>query len=195
LADPGAGRKPAPARWLARRPLSPKFRVDPPHRSAMRPTPEGWNMRAIVRYTGGLSFLGRGETNHWVPMDGPPELKGENAGSRPKELLLIALGGCTGADVASILNKRRVAFRKLEVEVAADVTTEHPLVFTRFELVYRFEGDNIAVAEIDRAIRLSQDKYCSVSAMLRHCGPIDWSAEINGDRVLSGGEPVVGSPR
>jgi putative redox protein len=76
---------------------------------------------AIVRYTGGLSFIGKGDTNHWVTMDGPPELHGENGGCRPKELILLALGGCTGADVASILNKRRVAFRKLEIALVSRV--------------------------------------------------------------------------
>lgn len=148
-------------------------------------------MNAIVRYTGGLSFIGKGETNHWVAMDGPPEFGGENAGSRPKELLLLALGGCTGADVASILSKRRVPFRKLEVALSAAISTEHPIVFTRVDITYRFEGDDLPVADIERAIRLSQEKYCSVSAMLRRAMPIDWTAEINGVRVLSGsGAPV-----
>jgi putative redox protein len=145
-------------------------------------------MNAIVRYTGGLSFIGRGETNHWVAMDGPPELNGEDAGSRPKELLLLALGGCTGADVASVLNKRRVRFRKLEVAIAAESATEHPRVFTRIGITYRFEGDDIPVAEIERAIHLSQDKYCMVSAMLRRAVPIEWAAEINGQPVLTGSD-------
>jgi putative redox protein len=148
-------------------------------------------MHALVRYTGGLSFLGKGETNHWVAMDGPTELRGENAGSRPKELLLLALGGCTGADVASFLNKRRVPFRKLEVALSAQTSTEHPIVFTHVDITYRFEGDGLPVADIERAIRLSQEKYCSVSAMLRHAMPIDWTAEINGVRVLSGSEAPV----
>ena len=145
-------------------------------------------MNAVVRYTGGLSFIGRGDTNHWVAMDGPAELKGENAGSRPKELLLLALGGCTGADVASILNKRRMPFRKLEVALSAETSTEHPIVFTHVDLVYRFEGDGIPLQEIERAIHLSQDKYCSVSAMLRKAMPIDWTLEVNGERVLAGSE-------
>jgi len=145
-------------------------------------------MQAIVRYTGGLSFMGKGETNHWVTMDGPAELSGEDAGSRPKELLLLALGGCTGADVASLLNKRRVRFRKFEIAVAAEVAETHPRVFTHIALTYRFEGDDVPVAEIERAIHMSQDKYCMVSAMLRKAVPIEWSAEINGDRVLEGSE-------
>jgi putative redox protein len=145
-------------------------------------------MHAIVRYTGGLSFMGKGETNHWVAMDGPPELAGEDGASRPKELLLLALGGCTGADVASLLNKRRVRYRKFEVAVDGDLADEHPRVFTRLSLTYRFEGDDIAVSELERAIRMSQDKYCMVSAMLRKAVPIDWVAELNGQRVLEGTE-------
>ena len=145
-------------------------------------------MQAIVRYTGGLSFMARGETNHWVAMDGPAELQGEDAGSRPKELLLMALGGCTGADVASLLNKRRVRFRKFEVAVTAEVADTHPRVFTHIALTYRFEGDDVPVAEVERAIHMSQDKYCMVSAMLRAAVPIEWTAEINGQRVLEGSE-------
>jgi putative redox protein len=148
-------------------------------------------MNATVRYTGGLSFLGKGDTSHWVAMDGPPELKGENAGSRPKELILMALGGCTGSDVASILNKRRVPFRKFEIDLAAEKSTEHPIVFTRIDITYRFEGDNLPIEEIERAIRLSQDKYCSVSAMLRKAMPIDWSLVVNGKKVMEGNEARV----
>jgi putative redox protein len=145
-------------------------------------------MKALVRYTGGLSFIGRGETNHWIAMDGPTELRGENAASRPKELLLLALGGCTGADVASILNKRRVPFRKLEVTLDADTSATHPIVFTRIDLTFKFEGDALPVTDIEQAIKLSQEKYCSVSAMLRRSVPIRWTAEVNGQQVLAGGE-------
>lgn len=145
-------------------------------------------MQAIVRHVEGLAFLGKGESNHWVPMDGPVQLHGTEAGSRPKELLLLALGGCTGADVASILRKRRVDFRKLEITLDAEATTEHPVVFTRVHIRYRFEGESVSVAEMERAIRLSQEKYCSVSAMLRKAVPIDWSAELNGSLVLEGSE-------
>jgi putative redox protein len=72
--------------------------------------------------------------------------------------------------------------------VAAETGTLHPIVFTRIALTYRFEGDNLPVDEIERAIRLSQDKYCSVSAMLRCAVPIEWIAEVNGARVLRGTE-------
>jgi putative redox protein len=148
-------------------------------------------MQALVRHTGGLSFIGHGETNHWVAMDGPTELGGENGASRPKELLLLALGGCTGADVASLLRKRRIPFRKLEIALSADSATGHPLVFTRIEMVYRFEGEGVPVEELERAIHMSQDKYCAVSAMLRTAAPIEWTAELNGRRVLSGREAAV----
>lgn len=145
-------------------------------------------MHATVRHVEGLAFMGKGETNHWVPMDGPAELHGSDAGSRPKELLLLALGGCTGADVASILRKRRVDFRKFELVLEADASAEHPVVFTHAHVRYRFEGEGLPVAEIERAIRLSQDKYCAVSAMLRRAFPITWSAELNGTQVLASSE-------
>jgi putative redox protein len=142
---------------------------------------------AIVKHVDDLVFLGKSSSNHWVPMDtnfaGLPPM----AGSSPKEMLLVAIGGCTGMDVVSLLKKRRVAWRRFEIGLQADVAAEHPRVYTRVQITYRFEGDGVPVAELERAIRLSQDKYCSVSAMVRKAAPIFWTAELNGQKVLEGG--------
>ena len=141
---------------------------------------------AELRYMGGLSFIGKAGSNHWVALDSHIEGLLPAAATSPKELLLLAVGGCTGMDMASLLNKRRVPFRKLELTLAAEEAVEHPRVFTRIDLTYKIEGENVPVPEIERAIKMSQDKYCSVSAMVRKACPIHWTAELNGQKVLSG---------
>jgi len=122
---------------------------------------------ALVKKLSGISFAAKSDSNHWVMIDGPENLGGSDAGSRPKELLLIALGGCTGSDVASILNKKRVPLRGFEVHLAGTVREEHPQVYTNIHVEYVFFGNDLNPKDVERAIELSTTKYCSVSAMLR----------------------------
>jgi putative redox protein len=122
---------------------------------------------AVIKQVDGISFAGRTDSNHWIVMDGPPEFGGSDAGIRPKELLLLALGGCTASDVVSILRKKRVALDALEVHVTAEQTDEHPQVFTKIHLEFVVRGDDIRPQDVARAIELSETKYCPVNAMLR----------------------------
>ena len=92
---------------------------------------------------------------------------GRGAGTRPKELVLLALAGCTGSDVVSILTKKRAPLDRLELNVTAEETDEHPRVYTRIHVEYVFHGDGLRAPDLERAIELSEEKYCSVSAMLR----------------------------
>lgn len=134
--------------------------------------------KAFVKQVKGITFVGKTDSNHWITMDGPEEFGGSNAGIRPKELILISLAGCTGSDVASILSKKRVKLDGFEMNIAADVAEEHPQVFTKINLEYVFYGKNLPVKEIERAIELSQTKYCSVTAMLQKAMPIEHSYRI-----------------
>ena len=122
---------------------------------------------AVVRQIKGITFASKADSNHWVVMDGPEEFGGSDAGARPKELLLAALGGCTGSDVASILKKKRIELEGLEILLSANVRDEHPQVYTDIHLEYVFHGDGLKAADLERAIELSTTKYCAVSAMLR----------------------------
>lgn len=122
---------------------------------------------ALVRQVKGITFAARTDSGHWVPMDGPSEFGGSNAGARPKELILLALGGCTGSDVVSILEKKRAKLSGFEVNLTAQVAEEHPQVFTKIHVEYRFYGEDLATKDLERAIELSQSKYCSVTAMLK----------------------------
>lgn len=122
---------------------------------------------AILRQVQGVTFLARGESNHWVVMDGPETVGGTNAGSRPKELLLFAVAGCTASDVVSILKKKRVPVQEFEMRVSGTERDEHPRIFTDIHLEYIVRGENINPEDVERAIDLSATKYCSVSAMLK----------------------------
>lgn len=126
-------------------------------------------MEITVQHVEGMTFLGRGPSNHFVVMDGAPEAGGLGAGPRPMELLLVALGGCTGMDVVSILRKRRIQVDDFRLAIRAERQAEHPKKFTRIEIEYIFRGENLQAHEkaIRDTVELSQEKYCSVSASLR----------------------------
>jgi putative redox protein len=111
-------------------------------------------------------------------MDGPETFGGSDGGARPKELLLFALGGCTGSDVVSILKKKRVVLEEFETRLTAEVRDEHPQVFTSIHVEYVFYGSDILPTDVERAIELSTSKYCSVSAMLKESIKITYSYQI-----------------
>ena len=134
--------------------------------------------KAIVKHIKGVTFLGKSDSNHWVTMDGPESFGGSDAGTRPKELLLIALGGCTGSDVITILQKKKVQINNFEMNISADVADEHPQVFTKINVEYVFHGKDIQEKDVERAIELSQTKYCSVTHTLNKAMEITHSFKI-----------------
>lgn len=132
---------------------------------------------AYLKQIKGITFAGKTDSNHWITMDGPEEFGGSNAGIRPKELLLLGLAGCTASDVVSILKKKRLNLEDFEINISAEVSNEHPQVFTSIQLEYVIYG-NIQCSDVERAIELSQTKYCSVTAMLEKAVPITHSYRI-----------------
>lgn len=134
--------------------------------------------KALVKQVKGITFVGKTDSNHWITMDGPESFGGSDAGIRPKELLMLSLGGCTGSDVASILGKKKIKLKGFEMNISADVAEEHPQVFTKMHLEYVFYGKNLPEKDIERAIELSLTKYCSVTAMLQKAMPIEHSYKI-----------------
>lgn len=121
-------------------------------------------MDATVTWTSGMAFEADLE-GHRVSVD-VPGADGRAAGPRPKALVLAGLGGCTGVDVVSILDKMRVPFEGLAVDVRAEESASHPKVFTQIHVRYRFKGRDLPLDKLQRAVQLSQEKYCGVSAML-----------------------------
>ena len=136
-------------------------------------------MKAEVVQVRGITFIGKSGSGHWATMDGSPDFRGSAGASSPKELVLTALGGCTGADVASILYKMKEKIHRFEINLDAEVSQEHPKVFTEIHITYKFWGENLREENITKAITLSQDKYCSVSAMLKPSVNIIYTHEIN----------------
>lgn len=136
-------------------------------------------MKAKAINIKGVTFIGKAESNHWIAMDGPEEFQGSDAANRPKELVLIGLAGCSGSDVSSILSKMRESVTKFEIDVDAQSATEHPKVFTKIHMTYQFWGTNLKKENLEKAISLSQEKYCSVSAMLKSSVDISYSININ----------------
>ena len=135
----------------------------------------------VVKNVEGLTFLGRAKSKHWVAMDGPETFGGSEAGTRPMELFLISLAGCTGADVASLLKKMRVKYDKFEILVDSERSEEHPKVYTKIFLKYILWGKDLEAEKekIEKSIDLSQNKYCSISAMIRTANiPLDYSYEL-----------------
>ncbi|MBI3125849.1 MAG: OsmC family protein [Ignavibacteriales bacterium] len=134
--------------------------------------------KAVVKHIKGVTFMGKADSNHWVTMDGPEEFGGSNAGTRPKELLLLALGGCTGSDVAVILKKKKINVDGFEINLTAEMQETHPQVYTKINVEYVFYGSDIPKEAVERAIELSQKTYCSVTAMLQKAVEITHSYRI-----------------
>lgn len=105
--------------------------------------------------------------DHHVIMDASPEVGGSNAGARPKALMLASLAGCTGMDVISILKKMRVEPKTFNIIIEAELTEEHPKHYTSMHLIYEFSGEGLEEDKLKKAIELSQDRYCGVSAVYR----------------------------
>jgi putative redox protein len=136
-------------------------------------------MKAEVVHVKGLTFTGKSDTGHWVSMDTKSEIGGNDGGTRPVEMVLIAFGGCTGMDVVSILKKMQVDYDSFEIKLEGSLAKDHPKVFEKIDLKYIFHATNIDTEKVEKAINLSLDKYCPVAAMLKHSVEINWELEIN----------------
>jgi putative redox protein len=135
-------------------------------------------MKAVVKQVEGLSLAGKSESNHWVMLDSGKAFGGAEAGNTPMELVLIALGGCTSMDVVSILKKMKQDVRNYRIELDAEKAADHPAVFTKIHLNYIIYGKNVRTDSVQKAIELSMNKYCSISAMLKNSLDITWGFEI-----------------
>lgn len=138
-------------------------------------------MECTVRWVGpqaGMSFLGESGTNHAVLMDGAPEAGGRNMGPRPMEMVLIGTGGCTAFDVVMILQKSRQKVDGCIVKLTADRAETDPKVFTRIHFHFVVSGRGLSESSVERAVKLSHEKYCSASIMLAHSVDMTHSFEI-----------------
>lgn len=135
-------------------------------------------MKCTVRWHEGMSFIAETGSGHLVAMDGSPEAGGNNLAPRPMELLLAGAGGCTSFDVILILRKSRQAIKDCTVAIEAERADEDPKVFTRINMHFTVTGTNLKAEVVERAIKLSAEKYCSASIMLGKTAAITHSWEI-----------------
>lgn len=135
-------------------------------------------MKAHIKWKNGMSFLGESGSGHAVLMDGPPEAGGRNLGPRPMEMVLMGAGGCAAFDVMLILKKSRQAVSDCVVEIEAQRATEDPKVFTHIHFHFILTGKNLKPQQIERAISLSAEKYCSASIMLGKMAEMTHDFEI-----------------
>jgi putative redox protein len=135
-------------------------------------------MKAQVKWIDGVSFVGESESGHAVVMDGAPEAGGRNIGMRPMELLLIGMGGCSSFDVVTILKKARQPISDCVAEISAERADDIPKVFTKIHVHYVVTGKGLNPAQVERAIKLSMEKYCSASLMLGKTAEITHDFEI-----------------
>jgi putative redox protein len=124
-------------------------------------------MESIARWVEGLKFEGTYSTGHAAVMDSAAEHGGSDQGPRPVELLLMGLAGCTGMDVMAILIKKRQNVSSFQVRVSGERRAEHPRIFTKVHVIYDVGGQAVDVDAVRQAVHLSEEKYCSVAAILR----------------------------
>lgn len=135
-------------------------------------------MKARVKWVEDMSFLGMTESGHAVLMDGPPDAGGRNLGPRPMEMLLLGAGGCTSFDVVLILKKGRHAVSGCEVSIDAERATSDPKVFTKIHLHFVVSGKDLKPEAVERAIKLSAEKFCSATIMLGKTATVTHDFEL-----------------
>jgi putative redox protein len=133
---------------------------------------------AQVTWVDGLQFVGEAGSGHAIVLDGKESAGGRDTGTRPMELLLIALAGCTAMDVVHILRRKRQQVTGVQIKVEGERAEEHPRVYTTIKLIYVVKGRALSEKAVVDSIELSQDKYCSASAMLKQSAELTYEYQI-----------------
>jgi putative redox protein len=135
-------------------------------------------MKARVKWVEQATFVGESASGHAVVMDGPPDLGGRNLGIRPMEMILLGTGGCTAFDVVHILKKARQPITDCVVELSAERAAVEPKVFTKIHIHFIVSGRDLPEKQVERAVNLSAEKYCSATQMLGKVAQITHDYEI-----------------
>ena len=135
-------------------------------------------MKTRIKWLENVAFVAESESGHAFVMDGAPEGGGRNLGPRPMETLLMGAGGCTAYDVVHILKKSRAAITDCVVEIDAERATEDPKVFTKIHFHFVITGKGLKPPQVERAVHLSAEKYCSASIMLSKTATITHDFEV-----------------
>ena len=113
-----------------------------------------------------------------ISLDADPEHGGKGKGPKPKPLMMVALAGCTGMDIVSLLGKMRVPFDCLDINVTGDISEDHPKRFTKMKIIYELSGTGIDKTKVEKAVKLSKEKYCGVSASYAKAMEIEYAIRI-----------------
>ncbi|HAA85909.1 MAG TPA: osmotically inducible protein C [Kosmotogaceae bacterium] len=140
-------------------------------------------MEFSMKRIGSMTFHARTPSGHDVIVDTKREFGGNECAATPMELVLVALMGCTSMDVVSILEKMKVEGYNMEVVVESEKAEQHPKAYTSIELTYRFRGEDLPKEKIMKAVNLSQDKYCSVSAMLGKAVSMSYKVVVGDEEI------------
>jgi len=116
-----------------------------------------------AKWKGNMAFEAE-VAGHKIMLDADENFGGQNSGARPKQLMMVALAGCTGMDVVSILKKMKIEFDDLNIRVEGDLTEEHPKHYEKMKVIYEFTGKDLPLDKIQKAVTLSEEKYCGVRA-------------------------------
>lgn len=135
-------------------------------------------MKARIKLVEGMTFIAESGSGHSVVVDAAPDVGGRNLGARPMELVLMGTGACSAIDVMHILRKARQPVTDCVVELDADRAEKDPKVFTRIVMRYVVTGRGLDPAQVERAVKLSKEKYCSATIMLAEMAEIAYSVEI-----------------
>lgn len=135
-------------------------------------------MKARIKLVEGITFIAESGSGHGVVVDAAPDIGGKNLGPRPMELVLMGTGACSAIDVVHILRKARQPITDCVVDIEAERAAQDPKVFTSIHLRYVVTGKGLAQAQVERAIKLSKEKYCSATIMLAACATITFDYEI-----------------
>ncbi len=135
-------------------------------------------MKARIQLVEGMTFIAESGSGHAVVVDASAEVGGRNLGPRPMELLLMGTGACSAIDVVHILRKARQTVARCVVEMDSDRAPDDPKVFTRVHFHFIVTGKGITPAHVERAIKLSQEKYCSATAMMAKTAVVSSDFEI-----------------
>ncbi len=132
----------------------------------------------LLQNTHGSHFYMKTPSGHDIHVDATPENLGYDSAARPMEYLIAGLGGCTGIDVVTILNKMKVKYDELNLRILTERSQEHPKKYTKIHIIYEFKGKDLPIDKLERAAQLSQEKYCGASATFRGSTEITYEVKI-----------------
>jgi len=130
-----------------------------------------------VKWLDNMAFEGEVD-GHKIKVDARADVGGTNQGPRPKPLMMVALAGCTAMDVISILSKMRIKPEYFNVNVQGELTEEHPKHYISMHIIYEFKGKDLPIGKLEKAVQLSQDNYCGVSASYRKAMKLTYEIKI-----------------